>query len=168
MQRYRRGVIAHDPGHDRVEAAGLGTVDEFGEQGSAHAGPSVVAAHVDGVLDGGGVGGSGSIGRKCSETDDLAIELGHHRGHRPGTGLEPRLLLGKGTGNEIECDRGSLDLDVVDPTYSLGIIGAGQTQVHDAHRIARERPGRAELGTPRRSWHDDEPVLATSVVDAPP
>ena len=74
----REAVAAgFDPGHHSMEAAGLGGVQQAGEEGLADAEALAVPAHVDGVLHRGAVGGALLVRRDRREPDHLAVPLGH-------------------------------------------------------------------------------------------
>src|SRR5215216_6958415 len=118
-----------------------GEPEQLVEQEPADALPAPVAAHVDGVLDGGGVRGSILERRERSEPDDLTHLVGgdDHR-VRSRVRVDPFDLLVERAGNEVEGDCRLGDLDVVDGPDRLGIAALGQAN-GEAHAFGRYRGG---------------------------
>ncbi len=101
-----RGVTAGlDAGHHRVEAAGLGGVQQGREQLLADPQAVPIPTDVDRVLHRRPVGRPLLVGRDRSEADHLPVPLGHQHAEGPGPAGQPAALIVAGPRDEVERRR---------------------------------------------------------------
>ena len=131
VQRDRCIVAADDPGHARVEPVGRGGGDQLREQRPTDALALVVAVHVDGVLDRGGVGRPVTPRRQRPEAADHALVRSATTTARAPdrSACHARCSLERAR-HEVEGRRRRGDLEVVDLPERLGVVEGRQPQLH--------------------------------------
>ena len=119
---------------------------QLGQDQLADALSTSIAAHVDGVLDAGAVGGALFVWRQRAEADHITPLVGGIDRHdrREGTVAvgDPSLLVFERSWHQVEGGDGVGHFMVVDLTYLLGVAQRRQSQC-DRLGPARVHAGRA-------------------------
>jgi len=137
-----------DAGEHRMEAVIGCDPQQLAENRTPHPEPVMIPVDIDRVLDRRSVPGPIAVEAQAAEPDDprwrggIGIrepaELGHHHDQSTRALGDVAPLLGDRPSNQVERDRRSLDLPVVDPTQRFGVGPCSLPELHRGGSIHRD------------------------------